>query len=71
MPLSVSTNGMSFTNKVSLSWTTLNGTMGARARMEPPEEELKIEPPPKEEDKEDKEDKEDLFILKAEKMIEE
>lgn len=48
---------MSFTSKVSLSGTALNGTMRAGAWMGLLKEELELELPPKEEDEED------LFIF--------
>lgn len=42
---SINTNGMSFTKRLSLSWTTLSGTIEARAWMRPSEEESKVELP--------------------------
>lgn len=48
-----------------MSWIVLNRTMGARAWMGPPEEELEVELPSEEENEED------LFIFKAGKMVEE
>lgn len=53
-------DGMSFTRRVSLSWTSLNETMRAEVQMGPSKEELKVELPSKEEE----EDEEDLFISK-------
>lgn len=54
---------MSFTKRLSLSWTALNGTMRVGARMGPPKEELEDELPPEEKE-------EDLFILKIWKGVE-
>lgn len=52
---------MSFTRWVQLSWTALNGTIGARAWIRLSEEELEIKLSPEEEEK----DEEYLFISKV------
>lgn len=47
---------MSFTRRLSLSWTTLSETIRAEAWMEPSEKELEVEPSPKEDDDEEEEE---------------
>lgn len=54
---SINKDEMSFTRRLSLSWTTLSRTMGAEVRMGPPEEELEVELLLEEDDEEE------IFIL--------